>query len=99
MSVAQQALSMSLRTLVLLVASAEALLWALMVGNGLFSGSDPATKGLDRDLALMATAVFSVSGAPALGLAVWGRWIGLAAALSVFPLAALTAAVIWSSAS
>ena len=86
---------MSLRQLVLVVASAEALLWLFILGNGLFSGANSDTHGLNRDIALFATGVFAISGAPALGLALWGRWLRIAVALAAFPVAAITGAVLW----
>jgi hypothetical protein len=88
-------MSMSLRQLVLLIASAETLLWLFFLGNELFSGTNSDTYGMNRDIAIFATGVFAISGAPALGLALWGRWLRIAVALAVFPVAAITGAVLW----
>ena len=56
------------------------------------SGSDAATKGLDNVAGLAVTALFAVTGLPALILACRGQWPRLALSLSlVFPLAFVAA--------
>ena len=47
----------------------DAAAWALVAGATFMSGSDPATLGLDRSAGMAVTALFLVTGAPAIVLA------------------------------
>ncbi|QCK86740.1 hypothetical protein E8L99_13725 [Phreatobacter aquaticus] len=76
---------MALRWTVLILAGLEAVLWLAIGANGLFSRSDPATRGLDQAAALIATAVFALSGLPALVLAARDRFLPVALGLTLFP--------------
>lgn len=64
---------MTVRTVAILLGIVDAAVWLLAVVALLMSGSDPATKGLDDAAAAIVTALFLVTGAPALGLAMTGR--------------------------
>jgi len=62
--------------------------WLLIAGAMLLSTSDPATRGLDQFAALVVSALYFVSGAPALLLAWKSRAPRVALALAlVFPAA------------
>lgn len=69
--------------------------WVLIVGNGLFSGSDPATKGIDQAFAILASVVFLPTIVPAIALALWARWLPLATVLMLAPFAGLVALMVW----
>jgi hypothetical protein len=86
---------LSLRGFVLVVALIETAFWLLVVWNGVTSRSDPTTRGLDLDVAIVASGVYCASAAPGFALAIWNRWLWLAALLVALPLAALVAGVIW----
>ncbi len=88
--------TLSLRHIVLAMGLLETAVWALLVYNGLFSGSDPATRGIDHDVAILATGIFASTAAPALLLAVSRKWLRLAFALALAPPASLVAVVLWS---
>jgi len=82
------AVRMGIRTATILIALADLAIWLAVGAISLFSGSDPATHGLDIAEGLAVTALFCATGAPALVLAVTGRAPRLALALSiVFPAA------------
>jgi hypothetical protein len=53
----------------LVVGSLDALIWVVIAAAALTSRSDPATKGLDEAAGWAVTALFLVTGAPALVLA------------------------------
>jgi hypothetical protein len=84
-----------LRLVILVLAGAEALLFLLVLFNGVFSTSDPATRGLDSAVAIAATAVFALSGLPALILALKGRWLKTGLLLACLPVLALLAGIVW----
>jgi len=64
---------MKLRTATLIVCLVDAAAWALVAIATFMSGSDAATKGLDTGAGLIVTALFLVTGAPALALVLLGR--------------------------
>jgi hypothetical protein len=82
----------SARTAALIIGSLDAAAWALVAAVTFLSGSDAATKGLDNVAGLAVTALFAVTGLPALILAWRGRLSRLALWLSLaFPLAVVAA--------
>lgn len=81
-----------LRTIVTVFGVLQALVAGLAVANALFSGSDPATRGLDQAAGLLLAGLFLVSGAPALVLAYLNRWLGAALVIAVLP---VTAAILF----
>ena len=86
------------RTATIVIGLIDAAVWALVAVAAFFSGSDAATKGLDQGAGLVVTALFIITGAPALGL-VWAGRAPMAALLLAlaFPIAfaaAFVAAVI-----
>ena len=64
---------MKLRTTTLVVGGVDLAAWAFVALAALVSGSDPATRGLDHAAGLAVTALFLVTGAPALVLALRNR--------------------------
>jgi len=79
---------MKLRTATLVVCAVDAVAWALVAIATFMSGSDAATKGLDQGAGVIVTALFLVTGAPALALALLGRAPATARALALaFPTA------------
>ena len=77
---------MNARTAALVLAFVDMAIFGLISAATFFSGSDAATKGLDNVAGLAVTALFAVTGLPALILAWRGRWPRLALGLSlVFP--------------
>ena len=64
---------MNLRTATIIVGLVDAAGWAFVAFATFTSGSDAATKGLDEGAGLIVTALFLVTGAPALALALLGR--------------------------
>ena len=77
---------MNLRMITLIIAALDTVAFALIGAATFLSGSDAATKGLDIVAGLAVTALFAVTGLPALVLAWRGRWPRLALGLSlVFP--------------
>ena len=81
------------RHLLLALVLAETALWVVLVWNGFATTSDPATRGIDRDSALLGSQIYAVTGAPALALALWRRWLLLAATLALAPPLALIGAM------
>jgi hypothetical protein len=83
---------MSARFAALVAGAFDTAVWALVAAAAFLSGSDAATKGLDHAAGLAVTALFVVTGLPALILAGRGRsprlalWLALA-----FPAAFATA--------
>lgn len=63
---------MNRRTVTVVVGVVDAIAWAMIAVAALTSRSDPGTKGLDEAAGWAATALFVVTGAPALVLA-WQR--------------------------
>ena len=63
---------MNRRTATVIVCVVDTAAWVLIAIATVMSGSDPATKGLDEAAGLAATALFLVTGTPALVL-VWLR--------------------------
>jgi hypothetical protein len=79
---------MKLRTATLIVGLVDAVAWAFIAFAALTSRSDPATRGLDEAAGLIVTALFLVTGAPALVLVFLGRAPIIALALALaFPVA------------
>ncbi len=79
---------MRLRTATIIVCLVDAAAWVFIAVATFMSGSDAATKGLDQGAGLIVTALFLVTGVPALGLALLGRAPITALILSLaFPLA------------
>ena len=76
------------RTATIVIGLVDAAAWAFVAGAALYSGSDAATKGLDQGAGLVVTALFLVTGAPALALA-WARRAPLTALMLAlaFPIA------------
>jgi len=64
---------MKLRTATIIVCLVDAAAWVFVAFATFLSGSDAATKGLDEGAGLIVTALFLVTGAPALALAFLGR--------------------------
>ena len=79
---------MNLRTATIIVGLVDAAAWAFVAFATFTSGSDAATKGLDEGAGLIVTALFLLTGAPALALALLRRapTTGLTLALA-FPVA------------
>ena len=79
---------MKLRTATIIVCVVDAIAWAFVAIATFMSGSDAATKGLDEGAGLVVTALFLVTGAPALALALLGRAPATALTLALaFPIA------------
>ena len=85
---------MNLRRATFIVAAIDFAAWAFVALAAYFSGSDPATKGLDEAAGLLVTALFLVTGAPALALTLLGRAPATALALAIAFPAALAVAFI-----
>jgi hypothetical protein len=64
---------MTLRFATLIVSLLDLAAWIFICYATFLSGSDQATKGLDNDAGLAVTALFLMTGAPALVLALKGR--------------------------
>jgi hypothetical protein len=64
---------MNLRTATIIVGLVDAAAWAFVAFATFTSGSDAATKGLDEGAGLIVTALFLLTGAPALALALLHR--------------------------
>jgi hypothetical protein len=79
---------MNRRTATIMVCLVDAAVWAFVAFASLTSQSDPATKGLDQGAGLIVTALFLLTGAPALALTLLGR----------APIAALTLALAFPAA-
>ena len=86
------------RITTIIIGLVDAAVWAFVAVAAFTSGSDAATKGLDQGAGLVVTALFLVTGAPALALAWAGRAPMAALMLALaFPIAfaaAFVAAVI-----
>ena len=79
---------MNRRRITIIVGLLDAIVWALAAFATFMSGSDPATRGLDQAAGSMVTALFLVTGAPALALAYLGRAPVVALVLALaFPIA------------
>jgi hypothetical protein len=79
---------MKLRTATIIVCVVDAIAWGFVAIATFMSGSDAATKGLDEGAGLVVTALFLVTGAPALALALLGRAPATALTLALaFPIA------------
>ena len=77
---------MSRRTVTIGVCMLDTLVWGVVAFATFFSGSDPATKGLDQAAGIAVTALFVLTGAPALALTASGRAPGAALTLALaFP--------------
>ena len=76
------------RTATITVCLVDAAVWALVAFASFTSQSDAATKGLDQGAGLIVTALFLLTGAPALVLTLLGR----------APIAALTLALAFPAA-
>ena len=77
---------MNFRIVTLSIAIIDTVAFALIAAATFLSGSDAATKGLYVAAGLAVTALFVVTGLPALILAWRGRWPRLALGLSLaFP--------------
>jgi hypothetical protein len=85
---------MKLRTATIIVCVIDVAAWAFVAFATFMSGSDAATKGLDEAAGLLVTALFLVTGAPALALAWLGRAPATALALAVAFPAAIAAAFV-----
>jgi hypothetical protein len=94
-SILQSKPTLPFRFVLLAFGALQAAVWLLIVGNGLFSGSDQATKGLDRDFAILVSAVFLPTVVPAIALAFRAQWLPLATALMLAPVAGLVAFMAW----
>lgn len=64
---------MNRRSATIIVSLLDAVAWVGVAFATFMSGSDAATKGLDQGAGLIVTALFLVTGAPALALALLGR--------------------------
>jgi hypothetical protein len=77
---------MTLRIATIVIGLLDAAVWTVLAFMTFLSGSDPATKGLDIGAGAVLTALFLVTGLPALVLAGIGRAPRAALALAlVFP--------------
>ncbi len=77
---------MKTRMAALIIGGLDALGWLLVCAGTFFSQSDQATKGLDNFAGLVVSALFLLTGVPALALAWRNRAPRLALALSLgFP--------------
>jgi hypothetical protein len=89
---------MNRRTATIAVCLVDAAAWAFVAFAAFTSGSDAATRGLDEGAGVVVTALFLVTGAPALALTLLGRAPTAALVLALaFPVAfgvAFVAAVI-----
>jgi hypothetical protein len=84
-----------MRLAVLVLAGLQAALLIIGGFKGLFSGSDPATRGLDQLAGLAALAVAALTVAPAFALAWVNRYVGLALVLTLLPVFVLGAVIAW----
>jgi len=76
----------NMRIATLIIGALGAVIWLVVVGATFLSQSDPATKGLDLVAGLLVTALFLVTGLPALLLAWRAAKPRLALALAIaFP--------------
>jgi hypothetical protein len=64
---------MKLRTATIIVCAVDIAVWVFVAFATFMSGSDAATKGLDKTAGLVVTALMLVTGAPALALALLRR--------------------------
>ena len=79
---------MKRRTATIIICLVDAAAWAFLAFATFLSGSDAATKGLDEGAGLVVTALFLVTVAPALALALLGRAPTVALVLALaFPTA------------
>jgi hypothetical protein len=79
---------MKRRTATIIICLVDAAAWAFLAFATFLSGSDAATKGLDEGAGLIVTALFLVTVAPALALALLGRSPTVALVLALaFPTA------------
>jgi hypothetical protein len=79
---------LNLRTATIIVCLIDGIAWAFVAIATFISGSDAATKGLDQAAGLIVTALFLVTGAPALALVLLGRAPATALTLALaFPIA------------
>ena len=89
---------MSRKRATIILSLVDAVAWVFVAVAAFASGSDAATKGLDQGAGLIVTALFLVTGAPALALALLGRApvfaLILALAFPVALAAAFVAAVV-----
>jgi len=79
---------MNPRAMTIAVAVVDTVAWAVVALYAVTSGSDAATRGLDHAAALIVTALYLLTGAPALALGLRGR----------APVAALTLALAFPAA-
>ena len=83
---------MNRRNVTLVVGAVDAIVWAAIAVAALMSRSDPATKGLDEAAGWAVTALFLVTGMPALVLA-WRRRAPATALILAFAFPAVFAAL------
>ena len=77
---------MKRRTVTIIVCAFDAAAWVFVAFAAFTSGSDAATRGLDRAAGLIVTALFLVTGAPAVALVSLRRAPATALALALaFP--------------
>lgn len=77
-----------MRVATLIIGMLDTVLWLVAALAMFFSGSDPATKGLDTNAGMVVTALFLLTGLPALLLAWHAQKLRLALALAIaFPAA------------
>jgi hypothetical protein len=88
-----------MRLTALFIAGLESVSMLLIIGNGIFSRSDAATKGLDEAAAIAAAAILVLFLMPALLLAWRRRLPFLALVLALAPIVATAAIVAWAIAS
>jgi len=75
-----------MRMATVIIGVLDAVVWLVVAAGMFFSTSDPATRGLDSMAGILVTALFLLTGLPALLLAWRGARPGLALALAVaFP--------------
>ena len=80
---------MNRKSVTIVVGLFDAVVWAFVALATFMSGSDAATRGLDQAAGLLVTALFLVTGAPALAL----TWLGRAPAVALILALAFPAAI------
>jgi len=81
-----------LRTTTIVVCVVDAAAWCIVAVATILSGSDAATRGLDQAAGVIVTALYLVTGAPALVLVLLGRAPTIALVLALAFPAVLTIA-------
>ncbi len=86
-----------MRQTIFAVAGMQLALGLIVIWNGVFSKSDPATRGLDQVTAIAAAVILALFILPSLGLAHKKRWLRLALALALTPVTLAMAVALWAT--